>query len=88
MIDMKIDINQWIFEIPLDDIQKKDYTEDGDNPCICCGKQIENPDYYVHLLNTGMLVSSDADFQESQGLYPIGTTCKNKLPNNFYFKPF
>jgi hypothetical protein len=81
------DINQWIFEIPLEDI-KTDNEDDGLNPCICCGKQIKNEKYYVHLLTNGNLVSTLEEFhpQEDQGLFPIGNVCRNKLPNNFYFK--
>lgn len=84
---MERDINQWLFEIPVDDIQEESFDETkGENPCICCGKNIKNPKYSVHLLDTGNLISSDEDFAESQGFFPIGTSCKNKLPNNFYFK--
>lgn len=81
------DINQWLFEIPLNDIQEDSYDETGnENPCICCGKEVRNPKYMVHLLKTGNLISSQEDFAESQGFFPIGNSCKNKLPNNFYFK--
>jgi len=84
---MKTDLNQWLFEIPLSDIQEETYEETGNkNPCICCGKEVKNTKYMVHLLDTGNLISSQEDFQESQGFFPIGNTCKNKLPNNFYFK--
>ena len=83
---MKNNLNRWIFEIPLDDISEPDATQDGVNPCICCGKEIKQTKYVVHLLTNGNLISSDQDFDNSQGLHPIGNTCKNKLPNNFYFK--
>lgn len=83
---MKKDINQWLFEIPVEDIREDSYEEKGENPCICCGKELKAPKYYVHLLNSGNLISSDQDFDESQGFFPIGNSCKNKLPNNFYFK--
>ena len=85
----KHDINQWIFEIPLDDIkEEKRGRMDGNNPCICCGKEVKNAKYYVHLLISGNLVSTDEPFseKEDQGFFPIGNGCKNKLPNNFYFK--
>lgn len=87
MKEMKIDLNQWLFEIPLEDIQGDNYQETGnDNPCVCCGKEVKSPKYTVHLLTTGNLISSQEDFSESQGFFPIGNTCKNKIPNNFYFK--
>lgn len=64
---------------------QKDYKETGAiNPCFCCGKEIEAPKYYINLLESGDIVDNSDD-DNSQGLYPIGSVCKNKLPNNFYF---
>jgi len=83
----KPDINKWIFEIPLVDIQEN-YKDEGFNtPCICCGKDLKNPKYNVHMVND-FLVSTEEPFSvnEDMGFYPIGNSCKNKLPNNFYFK--
>ena len=83
-----MNINRWIFQIPLDDIRESyRFTETGET-CICCGKSIKQVRYYVHLLTNGNLVSSDQQFgqEEDQGFFPIGNACKNKLPNNFYFK--
>ena len=79
-------LDRWIFKIPLDNIIDENYKESkGENPCICCGKNVKNPRYHVHLLEDGNLVSTREDFINSQGFFPIGNTCKNKLPNNFYF---
>lgn len=79
-------INQWIFQIPLEDVQEDSYDEFGNpRPCICCGKEIKETKYWVHMLTNGNLVSSDEDFENSQGFFPIGNACKKKLPNNFYF---
>lgn len=83
----KYNINRWIFKIPLEDIQV--YYKDDDkinNPCICCGKEVKNTKYTVHLVN-GDLVSTDQPFadNEDMGFYPIGSSCKEKIPNNFYF---
>ena len=87
---MKNDINRWVFEIPLDDVQVDNHQdkETGDNPCICCGKDVNQPKFMVHLLTNGNLVSTDQEFneKEDQGFFPIGSDCKNKLPNNFTFK--
>jgi hypothetical protein len=81
------DLQRWIFEIPLNDIQTDSYDEVGNkNPCVCCGKEVKETKYMVHLLTTGNLISSQEDFEDSQGFFPIGNACKNKLPNNFYFK--
>jgi len=80
-------INRWIFKIPLSDIQSDDYDEGVENACICCGKVIKKPKYWVHLVDNGSnLVSSEDDFEGDMGVFMIGTACKNKLPNNFYFK--
>jgi hypothetical protein len=85
---MKDNIDKWVFEIDLDDIRDEDYhdKEASETPCICCGKNIKNPRYMVHLLTSGMLVSSQDNFENSQGMFAIGASCKNKLPNNFYWK--
>jgi len=82
-----IDLHQWLFEIPLDDVRAENYEDKGGpkEPCICCGKKVPNPKYSVHLLTNGNLISSAEDFDNSQGFFPIGATCRKKLPNNFYF---
>jgi len=85
---MKPDIHRWIHTIPLQDVEDESlsHTNHGNaNPCICCGKEIKNVRYFVHLLTDGNLISSDQDFDNSQGFFPIGSECKNRLPNNFVF---
>lgn len=90
---MKNDINRWVFEIPLTDIQEIRPQRMGRitapvMPCICCGNlvRIDKPHYVVHLLESGNLVSSDEPFDNSQGFFVIGNSCRHKLPNNFYWK--
>ena len=81
------DINRWIFQIPVSDVQS--YKDDVTikHCCFLCGKRINGVEKYaVHLLTNGNLISSDQDFDNSQGFFPIGAECKNKLPNNFIFK--
>jgi hypothetical protein len=81
-----VDLNQWLFEIPLEDIQ--DEAADGGpfaTSCICCGRKVVNPKYLVHLLTNGNLISSAEAFDNSQGFFIIGASCRGKLPNNFYF---
>lgn len=85
----KHDINRWIFDIPLSDIRVPDYDDQlTKEPCICCGKEVRNPKYHVHLLTSGQLVSTAEPFaeDEDQGFHVIGTACRLKLPNNFTFK--
>ena len=83
----KHNINRWIFEIPLGDVQvEKEIKITGKPQCLLCGKLISGKTTnYVHLLNNGMLVSSDEDFENSLGLFEVGNECKNRLPNNFIF---
>ena len=86
----KQNINRWIFEIPLSDVQNivhKKNTQHSEE-CLLCGKQMKNTGVkqFVHMLTNGNLVSTDQDFDNSQGFFPVGNECKNKLPNNFIFK--
>jgi hypothetical protein len=69
----------------LELIQSKNYEKnidiygDNSNSCIICGKQIKEVSKYVHLLTTGEIVSSDENFQDSQGYFPIGNNCASKI---------
>lgn len=84
---MKYDINRWIFEIPSTDIINENYPDsEPQKSCFCCGGSIKQNKYFVHLLTNGNIVSSDEDFDNSQGYFHIGSCCKNKVPNNFIFK--
>ena len=85
---MTHNINRWIFEIPLEDVQDKshDFSHQHSEECLLCGKGMKDVKQLVHLLTNGNLVSSDEDFDNSQGMFPVGNECKNKLPNNFIFK--
>jgi len=84
----KHNINRWIFQIPLSDVQDEGVNNVNNGECICCGKRIKNTMYNVHLLTNGNLVSSDQSFSdnEDQGFFNIGSDCIKRLPNNFYFK--
>jgi len=86
---MKHNINRWLFEIPASDVRDdKDDLENGKNPCFCCGKEIKEKNgkpSFVHLLTNGNLVSTDQEFDNDQGFFPIGNECKKRLPNNFIF---
>lgn len=88
MVKENRSIHRWVFEIPLSDVQDEGITGDGNNPCICCGKEMKpgKEKHLVHLLTNGNLVSTDEEIENSQGFFPIGTECKNRLPNNFIFK--
>ena len=66
----------------------------NESPCLICGKEVNNPTLWVHLLTEGNLTSEEGDDQgklkneedESQGFFPIGSACAKKLPKEFIFK--
>lgn len=83
---MKNDINRWIFEIPVDDVKTTNDDTTVTGGCFLCGKPIKSKKYFIHLLTPGMLVSSDQEFDNDQGFFEIGSECRKRIPNNFYFE--
>jgi hypothetical protein len=85
---MNTNINRWIFEIPLSDVKTTEDDTTLDECCFLCGRKLKGQQYVVHLLTNGNLVSTDQPFndREDQGFFPIGSECRKRLPNNFYFK--
>jgi len=77
-------------EIKLSDIQTKNYEKERErngeigNECIICGKPTKE-EYWVHMTTDLTLVPNDVneDDCDSQGCFPIGSSCKNKLPKNY-----
>jgi DNA-directed RNA polymerase subunit N (RpoN/RPB10) len=53
---------------------------DDTNTCICCGKRIQkdHEKYSVHLTTNGT-VTDEEEHPDSQGYFPIGNYCRNKL---------
>jgi len=86
MATNKRNINRWVFKIDLEDVQDENVNWDRNGGCILCGKEIKKEKFCVHLLDSLELVSSDQDFEDSQGFFPVGSCCKGKLPNNFIFE--
>ncbi len=81
---------QRIIEIPLNEVQSKDYEKNekrggNRNPCLICGKEIKGEAKQVQLLTTGYIVSSDQSFVNSQGFFPVGNDCAKKLVIKFAF---
>lgn len=81
---------QRIVEIPLYEIQ----TEKAQNMditishcCCICGKPIKEGALVksVQLLTNGNIVSTDQDYENSQGFFPVGNECAKKLVINFTF---
>ena len=85
-METNLEYNLKMETIDLESIQKENYSENGNNPCIICGKDIKDSPYFVHLLNDGNLINIDDEgIENSMGLQPIGKTCKKKLPEDFIF---
>lgn len=80
-----------IIEFPLDELQtqgaKKQPFHITSSCCIICGKAIKEGQKTksVQLLTNGNIVSSDQDFANSQGFFPVGSDCAKKLVINFAF---
>lgn len=83
---MKNDINRWVFEIPVDDVKTTSDDTTVTGGCFLCGRKLRGPRYAIHLLTPGILVSSDQEFDNDQGFFDIGSECRKRIPNNFYFK--
>lgn len=66
---------------PLDSFQKNFDHHGGVECCLICGKPVKKPyTHWVHLLTTGDLVSSDADFgNDDQGFFPVGSACAKRV---------
>ena len=79
-----------IIEYPLDQLQteKAKNMDISTSSCCCiCGKPIKEgqTSKMVQLLENGNIVSSDQDFANSQGFFPVGADCAKKLVVKFAF---
>ena len=81
-----------VVEIPLDDVRSNDYSKNekkckGCDPCLICGKPIKNISKakQIQLLTNGNIVSSNQEFDNSQGLFYVGSDCAKKLVIDFTF---
>lgn len=60
--------------------------ESGEDNCFLCGKRIVGArHFYVHLLTSYRLTSA-VDHPLTQGFFPIGPNCRQKLPALFVHK--
>lgn len=80
-------------QIDLDDVRKKgvDFSEQGEDSCICCNKDLIDPINFVRMLTNGNIANSRDEVPatidaECQGMFPIGTGCMKKLPADFVFQ--
>jgi len=63
-----------------------------DNPCVRCGRPIENDKYMVHLVLGGELlaVADEEKYQKinddecgDMGFHPVGSECKNHIGKEY-----
>lgn len=80
---------QRIIEIPIEELQNEDAKQNWgqyqENQCCLCGRKVGKNPKMIHYLTNGNIVSSDEEFENSQGLFPVGSECAKKLIINFSF---
>lgn len=55
--------------------------------CFCCGRKVNPHNMYLMHVNTGwQIIARKYDGVDSQGCFPIGSTCKNKFASDAIFK--
>jgi hypothetical protein len=54
--------------------------------CFCCGRKLGANPLYMHV-NTGWeIIARNAENEDSQGCFPIGSTCANKFADGILFR--
>lgn len=77
-------MNLAIFDIPYHD----DRRQDGETPCLICGKEIKRVRYLVEVINGGCHAAArglgpDENDAGYLGFLPIGSECRRKMPASF-----
>ena len=54
--------------------------------CFCCGRKLGKKYYLMHVNTDWELVAPDYDGVDSQGCFPIGSTCKDKFAADAIFQ--
>lgn len=55
--------------------------------CALCGQEIENPQFGIEISTSGELIPlSEADRDDSQGVFDIGPTCAKKVAKKYLHK--
>lgn len=67
---------------------REDRLKAGEEPCFICGRGIKEgkAKHYIHYLTDGRItdIMDSSEFGTlSQGAFPVGGECKNKLPKRF-----
>jgi hypothetical protein len=53
--------------------------------CFCCGRKLGKNVFLMHV-NTAWEIIARNDEKDSQGCFPIGSTCKNKFASDAIFQ--
>jgi len=83
-----------LLEVPYAETRVDNY--DGDkhtDSCLLCGRGLSESAIkrgtYVEITVDGYLVPLDyelADSEISQGCFPVGSSCKKRVPKNYHLK--
>ena len=63
-----------------------DASNSFDDACFCCGCKLGKNVYLMHVNTDWKIVARDYAGDDSQGCFPIGSTCKNKFAEDAIFK--
>ena len=84
-----------IEEIPWSDKREDNLERYGDdiNSCLICGKPIKTIKYWLNTVEGPDMIYNDVTDEDleangltSQGAFPIGRSCKKKLPKGYITK--
>lgn len=54
--------------------------------CFCCGRKLGKNFYMMHVSTAWQILPRKYDGVDSQGCFPIGSTCKNKFASDAVFQ--
>jgi len=83
-----------LYESPRFEQNEELYKPGHTERCVCCNKPMksEQVKYMVHMTTDWVAVDTEDEHvvkengYESQGFFPIGSECKNKMEKGFIFK--
>lgn len=57
-----------------------------DELCFCCGRKLGANPFYMHVNTSWELIARNDESADSQGCFPIGSTCANKFADGILFR--
>lgn len=54
--------------------------------CYCCGRKLGANPLYMHVNTCWELIARNDESADSQGCFPIGSTCANKFADGILFR--